>query len=403
MNQRPLNILHTVESYHPSVGGMQEVVRQLSERLVGLGHSVTVATSASKQRNSSTLNGVRIAEFAISGNAVRGYTGDVDSYQDFLLSGSFDVITNFAAQQWATDLAFPLLEQLSCKKVFVPTGFSGLYWPQYQGYFQEMPEAMKRYDMNVFLSDDYRDINFAREHGVVKTMLIPNGAGADEFQDREGVDIRQQCGIPENHFLIILVGSHTGVKGHAEAVRIFRRARLKNVTFLIIANDLGGGCTHACRWRERWFNKWQRLTGGSKVLLVRSLSREDTVAAYRQADLFLFPSNIECSPIVLFECMASRTPFLSTDAGNAVEIARWSGGGLIMPTRKTKRGFSKAWVGKSARLLESVHADAQLRSALQDAGYRAWQERFSWEKISLQYEELYRGICAEWNPGGVAR
>lgn len=401
MNRRPLNILHTVESYHPSVGGMQEVVRQLSERLVGLGHSVTVATSASKQRNSSTLNGVRIAEFAISGNAVRGYTGDVDSYQDFLLSGSFDVITNFAAQQWATDLAFPLLEQLSCKKVFVPTGFSGLYWPKYKGYFQEMPASMKRYDMNVFLSDDYRDINFAREHGVVKTMLIPNGAGADEFRDREGVNIRQQCGIPENHFLIILVGSHTGVKGHAEAVRIFGRARLKNAAFLIIANDLGGGCTHACRWRERWFNKWQRITGGSKILQVRSLSRADTVAAYRQADLFLFPSNIECSPIVLFECMASRTPFLSTDVGNAAEIARWSGGGLILPTRKTRLGFSKALIRVAARLLESLHADEELRSALATAGHAAWRERFSWEKIALDYERLYAQLVAESGRGGL--
>ena len=35
-----MKILHTVEFYHPSQGSMQEVVRQISERLVKLGHKV---------------------------------------------------------------------------------------------------------------------------------------------------------------------------------------------------------------------------------------------------------------------------------------------------------------------------------------------------------------------------
>lgn len=392
VNMQPLNILHTVEAYPPCIGGMQEVVRQLSERLVNLGHAVTVATSGSKDRVSSTVNGVRIAEFNISGNEVRGYSGDVDSYRRFLLEGRFDVITNFAAQQWATDLAYPLLDELTARKVFVPTGFSGLYWPQYEAYFREMPAAMKKYDMNVFLSDDYRDINFARAHGITKTTLIPNGAGADEFLAQGMVDVRQKFGVPDTDFLMIMVGSHTGVKGHAEAIRIFHRARIKNATLMIIANELGGGCTKVCRWKESIFNKWQKLTGGSKVLLVRSLPREETVAAYRQADLFLFPSNIECSPIVLFECMASCTPFLATDVGNAAEIAAWSGSGFILPTRKTKRGFSKAIIGKSAKMLESIHADAPLRESLSKSGYKAWQERFTWENIAVQYERLYREL-----------
>jgi len=46
-----MNILHCVESYYPSVGGMQEVVKQLSERLVKLGHAVKVATRNNPDRN----------------------------------------------------------------------------------------------------------------------------------------------------------------------------------------------------------------------------------------------------------------------------------------------------------------------------------------------------------------
>lgn len=402
---RPLRILHTVESYHPSVGGMQEVVRQISERLAALGHQVTVATSKAAQRDFEELNGVRVVQFDVSGNAVRGYRGDADSYRNFLLHSDFDVIANFAAQQWATDLMLPLLDRIAARKVFVPTGFSGLYWPKYRDYFRNLPAAMQHYDMNVFLSDDYRDINFARENGITNTLLIPNGAGSDEFSAPRATDVRKLCGVPESDFLILLVGSHTGLKGHGAAARIFHRAKLQDATLLIVANDLGGGCARRCRVTQALFNEWQRFTGGTKKLVVRSLSREETVAAYQQADLFLFPSNIECSPIVLFECMASRTPFLSTDVGNAAEIAEWSGSGFIMPTRKTRRGFSKALVGPSARLLERVHGDAALRGALQASGYHAWQERFTWEKIAGDYETLYRDLVhagrqADWHRCG---
>ena len=74
-----MKILHTVEFYHPSVGGMQEVVRQISERLVALGHQVTVATTALPERTEKEINGVKIVEFKISGNAVRGMSGETDA------------------------------------------------------------------------------------------------------------------------------------------------------------------------------------------------------------------------------------------------------------------------------------------------------------------------------------
>jgi len=63
-----MKILHTVESYLPSRHGMQEVVTQLSEKLVLMGHDVTVATSYDENRKSNIINGVKIADFNIKGN-----------------------------------------------------------------------------------------------------------------------------------------------------------------------------------------------------------------------------------------------------------------------------------------------------------------------------------------------
>lgn len=393
---KTMKILHTVESYPPSLGGMQEVVKQLSERLVKLGHEVTVATSANADRTDSIVNGVNIKEFNISGNMVRGMVGDVAAYQKYVLDSDYDVITNFAAQQWATDALLPIIGQLKMKKVFVPTGFSGLYWPEYKQYFESMKTWIKQYDANVFLSDDYRDINFARECKVKNDILIPNGACAEEFTTSSNIDIRNQLGIPDNHFLILHVGSHTYYKGHGEAIRIFHQAKVTNATLLIVGNTFSsGGCTKLCNLRKHVFSLLpQRLVDRKKVIITE-LSRADTIAAYHAADLFLFPSNIECSPIVLFECMASKTPFLTTDVGNALEIITWSNAGVALPTIKTDTGYSKADINKSAKVLEEIFKDDDKRNEMRSAGFKAWQDRFTWQKIALDYERLYYDLIAK--------
>ncbi|MBU5636456.1 glycosyltransferase family 4 protein [Geomonas sp. Red69] len=386
-----MRILHTVAQYHPETGGMQEVVQQLSERLVRGGHEVTVATARVAGRSVSH-NGVRIEEFDVRGNEVNGYRGEVQRYRDFLLASRFDVVTSFAAQQWATDLALPMLDRIAGKKVFVPTGFSALHDRRYAAYFARMPGYLKRYDINVFLSDDYRDIRFARDNGVTNTVLIPNGAAEDEFLAPPALDIRKALGIPAGHRLILSVGSHTGLKGHAEAIEIFNRARLTDTTFLMIGNSYWNGCGKTCALKSALYNRRPAWKKSGKKLLVVSLDRESTVAAYLAADLFLFPSRVECSPIVLYECLASRTPFLTSDAGNAAEIIRWSGAGVLLPTDVSPSGFSRTRVAASAELLEATANDPPLLERMAACGYSAWQERFTWEKIALQYERLYRDL-----------
>ncbi len=429
---KPLRILHTVEYYSPSVGGMQEVVRQLSERLARRGHDVTVATTRLDGRTADILNGVRIREFDVSGNLVEGMKGDVSGYREFLKTGGFDVMTNFAAQQWATDAAISMLESIPARKVFVPTGFSRLYERRYRDYFRSMGEWMHRYDVNVFLSGSYRDAVFARENGVENRVLIPNGAGEDEFLHDNGIDIRKRLGIPPDAFLLLHVGSHTGCKGHREVLEIFRKAHIANTLFLLAGNEMGG-CEDACRAIAAKLNATKGFRMAGKRVIMGFLSREETVAAFRAADLFLFPSNVECSPLVLFEAVASETPFLSTDVGNAAEIAGWTLGGIILPTDKGVEsgqeeagilrrilrrahsvlkflpapippGHSRARIGESALLLERLYGDPERRKRMGQVGRKAWEDRFTWEKIAARYEKVYAALVEETSgPEGTGR
>jgi len=420
-----MKILHTVEFYAPSVGGAQEVVRQISERMVQRGHQVTVATAKHPARADEFINGVRVVEFDISGNAVRGFKGEFQRYQQFLVDGDFDVMMNYAAQQWSMDLIFPVLERIPYCKVMIPCGFSGLYDPAYSDYFEKMPDVMRRYDHLVFHAEDYRDTNYARQHSIDHFTIIPNGASEIEFGG-DNSTFRERYGIPEGVPMLLTIGSHTAAKGHRLCIEAFDRLDVERAVLVIIGNipdgrihrktfakqlfdearkmrvipifkmlvraALGGtmpGCLPDDRIRSRWIN----LRGmGKKRVLLLDLPRNQVVAALQAADLFLFGSNVEYSPLVLYEAVASRTPFVSLACGNAAEIASWTGGGVIAPTIQKEHGYVDGHPDVFAGVIAELLRDEERRNSLAEAGFNTWSEQFAWRKIVDRYEELFLGL-----------
>ncbi|MCP9850232.1 glycosyltransferase family 4 protein [Cyanobium sp. Morenito 9A2] len=418
-----MKILHTVESYLPSRHGMSEVVRQISERLVARGHHVTVATRSDPARTSDVIDGVHVRGFNVHGKSAVGMWGDVSGYQRFLLGSDADVIVNFAAQQWATDLALPLLPRLRARKVFVPTGFSALGDPAFASYFSSMGEWMRNYDACIFLSDAYRDIDFARREGVVKLVVIPNGAAEEEFNRSQESSLRKRLGIHEDEALIIHVSGYLSVaKGQAEALQIFSASRLRNATLLLISPDFSNSLPSLFTPRQLIRALYHFLRGrgmralafpaqlqimgclqqrrnqrANRRVIGRALTREDTVNAFLAADLLLFPSWIECSPLVLFEAAASRTPFLVTDVGNAAEIVRWTGGGRILPGKRMldREGSVHADVKAGACLLDAMFEDPAMRARMAESAHAAWQAHFTWSRIANHYEQLYESLLRD--------
>ncbi len=130
-----MQILIGTDYYYPSVGGQQIVLKEIAERLVKLGHKVTVATSKMQNRQVNYLNGVNIQEFDIKGSYVHGIKGNVNNYQNFMLNEKFDAILIKAAQGWTIDALIPVLSKIKTRKVFIPCGFSALYDSYYSEYY----------------------------------------------------------------------------------------------------------------------------------------------------------------------------------------------------------------------------------------------------------------------------
>jgi len=449
-----MKILFCCEFYAPSVGGVQEVVKQLAERMVARGHSVTVATTAIPSRRFKELHGVKIQEFSVSGNLARGIKGDVDRYRRFVTTGAFDVVMIKAAQQWTFDALWPSLDRISGGKVFIPCGFSCLYEPDYADYFEMLPSVLEKFDHLIFYATEYRDIEFARKHGLTNFSIIPNGASEVEFGVTQDHSFRQRFGLHGKEFLFLTVGSPASMKGHYELATAFLQADFSGHPATLMLNagsslsgpaiksvvpSLGSKVQAYCRsvrevgesdglpaavahigrgilnkvgvrtgryarndgnrrstFEERLLaliDKIHDQRAGKRVVLT-DLPREDLLRAYANADLFVFASHVEYSPLVLFESAAAGTPFLSVPVGNASEIAEWTGAGVICPASQDDRGYIDVDPALFAAQWSQLAKDRTSLERLGAAGKRNWADRFTWEKIADQYEEVFKEVVA---------
>jgi glycosyltransferase involved in cell wall biosynthesis len=449
-----MRILFASEYYYPSVGGVQEVIRQLAERFARAGHAVTVATTFMPQRRDSTINGVRIEGFKVSGNLVRGIEGEAQRYRDYLLRQDFDVLMVKAAQQWTFDALIPVLDAIRRPKIFIPCGFSGMFDPEYAEYFRAMPEWMSKFDRLIFYASDYRDINLARSRGLTNYSIVPNGADEREFSTSADPSLRERLGIPKAAFVVLTVGSVTGLKGHLELAEAFERGEFgdRKAFLLMVGNRpqapvlsdgwigrsaLGrklayirtlrrlGGTARVAKWMTRGALESVGLGGLLAALgfprksvapdvavaavlkrinampnrgaLLVDLPRRDVVQAYLNSDLFAFASRVEYSPLVLFEAAAAGLPFVSAPAGNAAEIAAWTSGGIICTANVDAEGYTHVDRADLAHKIAQLAKAPEVRARMGTAARKAWEERFSWEMIFRAYEGIFEE-CLERTP-----
>jgi glycosyltransferase involved in cell wall biosynthesis len=425
-----VKILFCVEFYYPSVGGAQEVVRQLAERMAKRGNTVAIATSKIASRTSDVIGNVKIYDFDVSGNSVRGMDGEIDRYKSFLAKNDADVVFFYAAQQWTFDAAWDVLPIMSAKKVLVPCGYSGLYDPAYTDYFEKMPKILAAMDAVVYHAESYRDIDFAKLHNLGNSVIIPNGADIKEFDVPLDPKFRESIGADESTRILLTVGTITGMKGHIEIAEAFAKAEFGSQKVLLLLNGnrpeqkglrasairqfialiRGYGMYYAIRHAikvilllagfkigkatsiESWVANTQKNSNGRKCIQIVNLKRPQLIQAFLQSDLFVFASNIEYSPLVLFEACAAGLPFLTVPVGNSKEIINWTQGGEMCDAPRDERGYTRAQPDVLARRIEELLMNPDRLKTLGRNGRHASAMRFNWDNLTCEYERVFQKI-----------
>jgi glycosyltransferase involved in cell wall biosynthesis len=189
------------------------------------------------------------------------------------------------------------------------------------------------------------------------------------------------------------IANYTGEKGHKELLQVFKRLPIPMATLV----SAGGMTPEPGPYFGYFKPDADRINSSKKfvgkhVVMVDGSNRDEVRDLLKMADLFLFFSNIECSPLVLFEAAAAGVPFIASDAGNSREIAKWTGGGIIVKKHKLPAGRVTIDVKDAVWQTTRLAYNSKRRRAMGRTAHANWQKKFTWEKLAGDYLNLYESL-----------
>ncbi len=213
---------------------------------------------------------------------------------------------------------------------------------------------------------------------------LPFGVDAKEFEIQSQWDARSALGIREP--LVLLYVGRLGWEKNIEfLLSAFRRVReVRQDVHFVLA---GGGPHRACLERhaqELGIAQWVTFTG--------FLPREQLVALYGQADLFVFASKTETQGLVVAEAMMAGTPVVALGARGVLDVV--DGGRTGVLVGEDVEEFSRA----CDQLLTDERRRVQMADVAQQEA-RKLTTQASVEQLLEHYEQLCQSRSAVQRAG----
>jgi glycosyltransferase involved in cell wall biosynthesis len=176
----------------------------------------------------------------------------------------------------------------------------------------------------------------------------------------------------------LYVGRLASNKGLPVLVEAFRGLRQSDpaASLVLIGPDGGMGATIARRASELGISRAVRILG---YLKDESL----LAAAFREARVFVLPSDYEAFGLVLLEALVQGTPVVATRVGGVPEVIEDGRAGLLVPPHDA---------AALRTALEGLWADDAKRRTLAEYGRSVIVPRFSWDTITQQLVRLYQEV-----------
>jgi glycosyltransferase involved in cell wall biosynthesis len=262
-----------------------------------------------------------------------------------------------------------------------------------EGDSPDVPEAIRYFSPDVYLAkraghttvlnENVRDIFAA--NGVPESRLthVPNGVSIRKFDDVTGPDrerVREQFDL-HGKKIIFFAGTIMPRKGVAELVRAVDKVvndyGVEDVRLVLAGEaDLDEAYTQRVR---------SLIADGGleeQVVFTGYLTDETLLPLYSASDVFVLPSFEEGFGMVVSEAMATGTPAIgSRISGIDQQIDDGNAGVLVEPGD----------VDELAAVLADLLGNPEKRHIM---GERCQEraQRFSWEAVTDQYIQVYRGI-----------
>jgi glycosyltransferase involved in cell wall biosynthesis len=393
-----MRILNVTQTYFPFMefGGPPVKVRSLSQQLVKLGHQVTVLTAdwglpsnplAAGGRAERTAVGWRLEESGIEAIYLSSWL----HYR--ALSWNPGIARFCRAQLWRFDVAhiFGLYDFLgpataaACRHSGIPYVVEpmGMFVPIVRNF---LPKRMYHLALGQSMLRGSRTIVGTSPQEVAE--LASSGLPTEKIVvRRNGVEVpdslpergrfRVAAGIPADAKVILYLGRLSEKKSPDVLLQAFALLCNKESDTelrLVFAGPDEGGMKH----------RLQRMAGNlgvsAHVQILGAVFNEDKWSAYRDADVFVLPSQNENFGNTAGEAVAARTPVVVTDkCGIAPLLADVAG--LVV----------KHDAGAIAQAVARVLYEPGLHARL-SAGCKRAAAKLNWDEPAEQMESLYEKL-----------
>lgn len=347
-----MRVLQVCPKYFPDIGGVEEHVRNISERLAGKHEIVVYACDPSgKLPREEEINGVLVKRFK-SFSPGDAYHFSPEMAQA-LRKSCFDVVHGHSYH------ALPLLLARHAKagKLVVTPHYHGrghtrlrdllirLYRPIGKSVFAQAHStiAVSQYEKDRLVGDLRIDRN--------RVIVIPNGVDLTEFSDLGGV--RRE---PGNILCVGRLEEYKGVHHAIQALTLLEKEFRLDV--------VGKG-----PYKRRLVELTRRLRLDTRVSFYQDLPREELLKMYARAGVFVLLSRHEAFSIVVAEALATKTPCI---VANTSALAEWV---------DNKNCFGTDYPVDCGELAELIVKAV----AVEVKGVRLW----SWEEVARRTTQIY--------------
>ena len=227
-----------------------------------------------------------------------------------------------------------------------------------------------------------------------RVHVIHNGIDPEEYRPRLSPETLRRLGVDPEVPMVLFVGRITRQKGILHLVRAVRHLE-PGVQVVLCAG--APDTPEIAAEMARLVEEARADSAARLVWIPEILPKEDVIALYSHAAVFVCPSVYEPFGIINLEAMACETPVVASAVGGIPEIVVHGETGLLLPF-EAEGGDSpeprdpEAFSQQLAAAINELMGDPARRAAMGAAARARVLDQFSWRRIAELTLGFYRDL-----------
>lgn len=377
-----MKIAQVCATFPPYMAGTGVVCFHNSLELAKLGHDVTVFTGTSSKDSTDDPTDFKIVRFKpllSIGNAV--FTPQLLSLREY------DIVHLHYPYYFGGELVY-LLNKLNSQRYVVTYHNdvlgAGLLKPFFNTHSATMMKVILKSASRICVHTmDYALNSNLRQFSKYKNKIleIPNGVDTSNFHPSiNGLQIRNKYKLNGKKLILFVraldkAHHHSGLEYLLNSI-----AHIKDDNIVLMV--VGDG-----NLKQHYINITNEKGLSEKVIFVGRITHEFLASYYAASDLVVLPSTTtENFPLILLEAMASGKPVICTNLPGVRTIVDDGIDGFVAEARN---------VDDLTLKIKLLLENESLRIKFGRNGRMKVENKYSWDKIALKLEHMYKEVLGE--------